>query len=125
MRQRQQDLDAAGAAVYAVSFEQPSRVRAYIRHHQVTFPVLADPSRAVYARYGMTRGPLWRIYGPQVAWGYLRLFLRGRRTHIRGDTLQQGGDFVVDAQGILRFAHAGKDSFDRPSIDELIGRLRP
>jgi peroxiredoxin len=123
LRQCQADLDAIGARVLIVSFETPERLRAYVRYHQLPFPALADPQRAVYRRYGMGRGPWWRIYGPRVLLGYLRAYLRGRRVTIRGDTLQQGGDFVIDAAGTVRLAHVGQDSFDRPPVDDLLRAL--
>lgn len=124
MRQRQVELDAVGVRIYAVSFETPSRLRAYVRLHQVSFPVLADPGRVAYLRYGMQRGAWWRIYGPRVLWRYARAYARGERVHIQGDTLQRGGDIIVDRDGVVRFGHAGADSFDRPSVDDLIARLQ-
>jgi alkyl hydroperoxide reductase subunit AhpC len=123
LRQRQSDLDAIGARVLTVSFETPERLRAYVRSHKLPFPALADPQRAVYRRYGMGRGPWWRIYGPRVLFGYLRAYLRGRRVTVQGDTLQQGGDFVIDAAGIVRLVHVGQDSFDRPAVDDLLRAL--
>jgi peroxiredoxin len=110
--------------VYAVSFEQPGRLRAYIRANQIALPVLSDPQRRVYRAYGLARGPLWRIYGPRVLWGYATRILRGARPHVRGDTLQQGGDFVIDPSGRLCLAHVGQDSFDRPSVEELLRVVR-
>ena len=124
MRRSAAELDATGAAVYLVSFEQPGRLRAYIRTHHVGFPVLADPQRRVYRAYGMARGPLWRMYGPRVLWGYATRILRGARPHIRGDTLQQGGDFVIGREGRLRLIHVGQDSLDRPPADELLRAVR-
>ena len=113
-----------GAAVYAVSFERPERVRAYIRANHVELPVLADPQRHTYGAYSLRRGPWWRIYGPRVLWGYAIRILRGARPHLHGDTLQEGGDFVVGADGGLRLAHVGQDPFDRPPVDEVLRAAR-
>ncbi len=124
MRQRQAELDATGVRVYAVSFETPARLRAYVRRHHVPFPVLADPRRVAYSRYGMLRGPWWRIYSPRVLWRYAQAYARGERVHIQGDTLQRGGDFLIDGAGRLRFAHVGADSFDRPPLDDLIAGVQ-
>ncbi|MDQ3699541.1 MAG: redoxin domain-containing protein [Chloroflexota bacterium] len=123
MRQRQADLDASGALVYAVSFETPARLRAYVRLHQIPFPILADPARATYKGYGLGRGPWWRIYGPRVLWRYARAALQGRRITVKGDTLQRGGDFVVDGAGVLRLVHVGEDSFDRPPVGDVLQAL--
>ena len=56
---------------------------------------------------------------------YLGFILRGRFPGKPGqDALQQGGDFVVDVQGILRLASATQRSHDRPPVDTLMARLR-
>jgi hypothetical protein len=110
--------------VYAVSFEEPGRVRAYIHAHRIAVPVLADPERRVYRAYGLGRGPWWRMYGPRVLWGYLRRIPRGARVHLHGDTLQRGGDFVIAPDGSVLLAHVGRDPFDRPPVDALLGAVR-
>jgi len=39
------------------------------------------------------------------------------------DTLQLGGDFVVDPAGRLALAHACKDPLDRPPVHELLAAV--
>ena len=124
MRQRTGDLERLGAAAYVVSFERPERLRAYVRAHRVALPALVDPQRHAYRAYGLRRGAWWRIYGPRVLWGYATRMLCGARPQIHGDTLQEGGDFVVGADGRLRLAHVGQDPFDRPPVDELLRAMR-
>ena len=43
---------------------------------------------------------------------------------IQADPYQLGGDFVVDGQGILRFAYRSEDPADRPSADRLLEAVR-
>ena len=123
LRQRQDELAAAGAVVAIVSFEKPPRLRAYVRYHKLPYLSLSDETRSLYHAFGMDRGPWWRIYGPRVLWGYLKAYLRGGTVRIRGDTLQRGGDVILDGDGVVRFVHAGRDSFDRPAVDDLLKRL--
>ncbi len=123
MRQRQAQLDAAGARVWLVSFETLPRTRAHLRYHKLPYPTLVDEPRAVYRSLDMDRGPWWRIYGPRVVWRYLLAYLRGERLRIRGDTFQRGGDVLVDGDGIIRLLHVGVDSFDRPMVDDLLTQL--
>ena len=40
------------------------------------------------------------------------------------DTLQLGGDFLVDANGTLIYGFWGEGPDDRPEVDELIAALR-
>ena len=123
LRRRQDELDAAGAAVAVVSFEQVARLRAYVRFHKLPYVSLVDETRGLYHAFGMDRGPWWRIYGPRVLWGYVKAYLRGGKVRIRGDTFQRGGEVILDGDGVVRFVHAGRDSFDRPAVDDLLRRL--
>ena len=116
-------MDAAGAEVAIVSFEKPARLRAYVRYHKLPYLSLSDESRALYHAFGMDRGPWWRIYGTRVVWRYLKAYLGGEKIRIRGDTFQRGGDVILDGDGVVRLAHAGTDSYDRPEIDVLLKRL--
>lgn len=107
-----------------ISFEEPGRLAAYGRRHALPFPLLSDGERRVYAAYGMGRAPWWRVYGLRVWNEYLRLYRRGRRLRrIRGDTLQAGGNVVIDAAGSVRLAHVGRDPTDRPAVDALLQAL--
>ncbi len=116
-------MDASGARIALVSFEKPARLRAYVRYHKLPYLSLSDDSRSLYQAFGMGRGPWWRIYGPRVVWGYLKAYLRGARFRVHGDTFQCGGDVIVDGAGMVQLTHVGVDSYDRPSVDELLKRL--
>jgi len=116
-------MDATGARIALVSFEKQARLRAYVRYHKLPYLSLSDESRGLYQAFGMGRGPWWRIYGPRVVWGYLKAYLRGARFRVQGDTFQCGGDVIVDGDGIVQLAHVGGDSYDRPSVDQLLTRL--
>jgi hypothetical protein len=58
---------------------------------------------------------------------YLHQLLRGwgpRRPGPGEDVLQLGGDFLLGSDGRVVFAYRGADRSDRPSVDELLRRLR-
>lgn len=69
----------AAACVIAVAPTTPDAVRDYVARDALPFPVLADPERAVFARYGVA----------------------SRATSLA----QRPGLFIVDADGVVRFAH--------------------
>lgn len=86
---------------------------------------MADKARAVYRAYGLGRGPWWRVWGPRVLLGYARLLRAGRRLERpTDDTLQLGGDFVVDRGGKIAYAYRSEDPDDRPSVDALVEAVR-
>ena len=123
MRDRLDDL--AGAAVAAITFADASRLPAHRQHLGLPFPLLADPERIVYRRFGLDRAPLWRIYNPGTLRLYAQLLARGRRLRRPvDDTRQLGGDFVIDAAGRLVAAYRPRSPDDRPPIDDLVAALR-
>ena len=115
-------LDEFGdAAVAVVTFSAPDAVADYQRWTLAPLDVVIDERREVYAAFGLGRGSVIQVWGPRAWWAYARLLRQGRRfQRPTEDTLQLGGDFVIDSQGRVRYARRGRDSTDRPSIDELV-----
>jgi len=110
--------------VLIISFGAERWARAWLRETDAPFPLLLDPDRRVYRAYGLERSAL-RTWTPRVLWYYVRQLAAGRRLHpIRGDPHQLGGDFIVDAGGIVRLAHRSRDPVDCPSVARLLEVLR-
>ncbi|MEZ5330468.1 MAG: AhpC/TSA family protein [Thermoanaerobaculia bacterium] len=117
--------DLAGTTVAAVTFAGVDRLAAHRAHLDLPFPLLADPERAVYRRFGLERAPLRRIYNPGTLKLYGQLLRRGRRLRRPvDDTRQLGGDFVIDSTGRLAAAFRPRSPDDRPDIDELVAVTR-
>ncbi len=122
MRDRQAEL--GDAAVAAVTFAEVARLGAHRDHLGLTFPLLADPDRLTYRRFGLDRAPLWRIYNPGTLRLYGQLLRRGRRLQRPvDDTRQLGGDFVIDGAGRLAAAFRPRSPDDRPPIDDLVAAV--
>ncbi len=121
VRQWQQEIDEAKALVVVLAPEPVDPLAALARQEGWTGPVLADPERVAYHAFGLARLPWYRVFTLKASIMYLGFFLRGRMPGRAGqDVMQQGGDFIVDGEGIVRFAHAGRSSDDRPAVDDLI-----
>lgn len=105
----------------AVTFEDQERAEAYVRETRLPWPLLVDPSRSLYAAYGMHRGRWRDILGPAALGSYAKLMLQGRRPHRpTGDLQQLGGDVLIDPDGIVRLHHIGAGPADRPSVSSLL-----
>lgn len=125
VRSRQQDLDAANAVLLVIAAEPLESLSKVAQEEKWTGPVLADPDRGVYRTYGLSRLPWYRVFTPKAALLYLGFILQGRFPGKPGqDVMQQGGDFIVDREGTIRFAKTGSRSHDRPPIDDLMRALR-
>jgi len=110
--------------VWIISFSTPDLAHVWIEETCTSFRILLDPERNVYAAYGMGRS--WaRTLSVITLWFYLKALFRGRRLHGKqGDLAQLGGDFIVDAEGIIRLAYPSRDAADRPPVARLLSVLR-
>ncbi len=112
-------------ATLILSPEPAEQIAPVARQEGWTGPVLGDPERHVYRAYGLGRLPWHRVFTLRTLAMYVGFALRGRFPQRPGqDVMQQGGDFVVDGEGIVRFAYAGRSSDDRPRVDDLLRRLK-
>ena len=124
MRRHYPEIEACGGTVIGVSFESRDRLFQLSRQMQLPFQLLSDPERDTYRAYGVHRGNLWRMFGPGTIWAYIKALSRGNSYHFaRSDLQQLGGDFVIDAAGIVRYEHHGATPHDRPTVDQLLAVL--
>jgi peroxiredoxin len=116
-----------GADVVAVTISKPEVLARYLKDRPLPFDVVSDPEREQFHRFGLER-VRWRDYlRPQAVLGYARLLTRGwlPRLPYRGDDVhQQGGDFVISADGRLLYAYRSATPADRPAPEELLRVLR-
>jgi len=125
VRHRQREIGDANAVLAVVSAEPAVQIAPVARKEGWTDPVLGDPDRTAYRAYSLGRLPWHRVFTLRTIIMYAGFFLRGRLPQRAGrDVLQQGGDFIVDGEGIVRLAYAGRSSDDRPPVDDLIHCLR-
>lgn len=85
-----------GAQVLAISAQDIESHERFATKHKFTFPLLSDTDKSVAATYG-TLGPL----------GFPRRSV-----------------FVVDGQGVVRYAHKAIAGLTFRSVDELVGAVK-
>jgi len=118
-------LDEIGAAAVFVVHDAPERVRGgLLRGLDIPFPVLVDADRDAYRAWGLRRSSVAGVWlDPRVWQRYAALLVRGERPGRPGaDTLQLGGDFVVDRDGIVAYARPQQRD-DRPPVLALVSEL--
>jgi hypothetical protein len=117
-------IDGLGTALF-VAFDAPECLRESLLHGlEVPYPVLVDRERSAYRAWGLGRGSLLTIWGDPGVWRrYASELARGARLRRPvGDTLQLGGDFVVDPAGTVVFSRPQQRD-DRPPVAELLRAL--
>jgi hypothetical protein len=125
-------IDELGVRVAVIAFAAPASLAAYQRRLGLDHVlVLSDPELVAYHAFGFGRGSVHRVWlDPRVWRRYVQLIRTGRRPErAHEDTLQLGGDVLVDAGGRVRWIYASRGPEDRPSVAEvraaLAGRESP
>ena len=117
-------IQAAQTDVVTVSFDTPYWSQVWLQETQSPFPFLADPDRIAYRAYGLESSVL-RSWSPANLWYYTKAVLQRRETFgKRGNPHQLGGDFVIDAHGIIQMAHPSREPTDRPTVDKILAVLQ-
>lgn len=123
LRQHSAEIETLNARIVVISFGPAWQARAWLAETSAPFTLLLDPDRAAYRAYGFEQS-LIRSWGVKVWLRYAQLLLAGRPWRgIQGDSGQLGGDFIVDANGIIRLAYRSHDPTDRPSVSQLLAGL--
>jgi hypothetical protein len=108
-----------------VGFSPADRLAAVARHRGWPGAVLSDPGRLLYARLGIGRAPVWRVWNAGTLAVYRRALRRGwRAAPGEGEDLRQlGGDAVV-VDGVVRVLWRPRSPDDRPPAAEVLAAAR-
>ncbi len=125
MCERQTALDELDVRVIAVTFESARAIERYQEKERLLVPLLRDPGRKAYRRFGLGRGDPASIWGRETLFYYGREFLRGRMpAQRRADAYQLGGDVILNADLSGGWIYRSRHPADRPSLDSVIEHLR-
>jgi peroxiredoxin len=120
LRERESEFGGWGLKVAVVTFAHDFLARSYVEDTGLTWPLLIDGGRQVYASYGMLTASFWDIWGPSTWLAYARELLKGRKLEkSEDDVYQRGGDVLIDPAGIVRLHHVGAGPADRPEADQI------
>ena len=119
------DIQAAGGQIVAVTQGEPQQAQALCERMSAPFPCLADRERNAYRTYGLQRGNVLEVMGPATWRRGLQAARKGHHIEkIVGDAFQMPGTFIIDRQGIVRYARYARHSGDPPPVSELVEALR-
>lgn len=123
MRDRLDEI--APADIVVVTFTRSRALPGYRRRFADPLTVIADEERTLYRALGFKRGSVARVWGWRAAGTYARLMAKGNRpTRPTEDTLQLGGNAVIDSEGRLAWLYAGAGPDDRPPVDDFLDAIR-
>ncbi len=97
MRDRYEEFQKRGAELLAIAPDTLENARRYFQLNDLPFPCLPDPDREVFRMYD--------VKSAMISLG------------------QRPGLFVIDKEGIVRYAYLGWQQWEIPSIDETLAQL--
>ena len=110
--------------IAVITFVEAPLLRAFASELRLDeVPLYGDPDRRLYDALGFGRGSVARVWlDPRVWLRYARSLRRGGRLPRRPaqDTLQLGGDALVDADGRVVWLYRSRGPEDRPAADEVV-----
>ena len=112
------------ASIAVVTFASVERLASHRDHLGAPFPLLADPTRILYRRFGLGRGSFSQVWNAGTLNRYRLLARRGRRIRLPiQDTRQLGGDFVIDGDRRVAAVFRPPSPDARPSVDALVAAV--
>jgi peroxiredoxin len=107
------EIAALGVRVVLVGSGAPEHIDAFLERNALAdkaVEVVTDPSLRAHEAAGLARSA-WATFGPRAVVDFLRAASRGHLPRSTdGDLYQQGGAVLVDALGVVAWAH------DNPSL---------
>ncbi len=97
MRDSIAEFDKRDAQLLAIAPDSLEQAQSYFERNEIPFPCLADPEREVYRQYD--------VKSALVSMG------------------QRPGLFIVDGEGVVRYAYLGWQQWEIPSVEETLRQL--
>jgi peroxiredoxin Q/BCP len=97
LRDRYGEFETRGAEIIAIAPDTLETARTYFQSNDIPFPCLPDPERKVFREYD--------VKSAMISLG------------------QRPGLFVIDKEGIVRYAHLGGQQWEIPTVDETLKQL--
>jgi len=97
LRDRYSEFTERGAEVVAIAPDTVDSARTFFERENLPFTCLPDPDREVFRMYD--------VKSAMISLG------------------QRPGLFIVDKDGVVRFAHLGFQQWEIPSVDDTLAAL--
>lgn len=109
----------------AVGLGQPKHARQFGDKLAPSVACITHEEPVLHAAYGIGRGNILRLIAPDAIKAGARAAAKGHaQGQATGDTQRLPGTFVVDSDGIVRYAHYGRYAGDHPDMPEILRRWR-
>jgi len=97
LRDRYGEFEERGAQLLAIAPDTLESAQRYFQANDIPFPCLPDPDREVFRKFD--------VKSAMISLG------------------QRPGLFIVDKEGVVRYAYLGWQQWEIPSVDETLAQL--
>lgn len=124
LEQHHDKIRAAGLKVVAVGLGEPKHAQRYCPLLSPSATCVLGLGTAAHRAYGLQRGGLGQLAGPQVIAAGLRAAAHGfHQGASTGDGQMLSGTFIVDQAGRVRYAFYSSDAGEHPDLVSLLDEL--
>ncbi len=124
MRAREQEFQARGATLAAISLGDRSYARIFEQETGIDFPLLIDEKRQAYEIAHLGVANLLHVLRKDNFHSRKRASSTGHHQHKLGkNPFQLGGSFVFGPGNVDRFAHVSKTFGDNAQPEEILAAL--
>ena len=125
LQQAREELDRLDVQTLVVTFEGREEAREYLDETKLIWPLIVDTERRLYRAYDMHAARPRHLWGFATMWAYGTEALRMRFPRMpRADTVQQGGNVLIDPASVVRLHHVGSGPADRPTVALVLAARR-
>jgi hypothetical protein len=118
------ELRAAGLRAVAVGIGEVKHARRYCPALAPSLECVVGEGSQTHRAYCLKRGSLLQLAGPLTVAAAVRATAQGHtQGAATGDGAMLPGAFIVDRDGIIRYAHYGRHAGDHPDLIEALEAL--
>jgi peroxiredoxin len=115
------EIETAGLRILAIGLGEPKHARHFGGKLAPNVECLTDEKPTLYEAFGIEKGNILRLLAPDAMAAGARAAKQGHRQgEATGDMQRLPGTFIIDGQGIVRYAYYGKHAGDQPDLTELV-----
>ena len=124
MRRNKKKFEKAKARVVLVGLGTPSEADEFAAKYNIPFPIVADPEKKLYRKFGLKQMSTLGFLSPGLALKGVTAILGGHGIGMpQGDIRQLPGVFIINTAGQIIFNHIAENPADHPDVATILAAL--
>jgi len=114
-------FEQKGVKLFAVVQSTPKRCARYAQERSLPYCLVSDREKKLYGVFGVEKGGIKEFTAPAAFKATVRATLKGHmHGWFEGDELQVPGAFLLSPDGMVLYAHYGKDVSDFGEVESVL-----